>query len=229
MLLCLSPIKAAHTSVMNNNDQVTGELPYLQDHKLLMLWWCSFQCIVHSTSAAVNNCFHHDPTALVVFLCNWDSALWQSRVAQYSSTVHSHTTNNHVSRQKIHCSCYTSVYQPIFTTYFWPFAHNISRTKTRGQATCSSWVTINAFCSTFLHSFISSRFYCIDRHTQGISLPLWLPCWLNQSGIIWCGTYILLLWAFQILNASVVLHIRFIVCRTIILAVIWIRQLAIPV
>jgi len=39
----LSPftIKVVNTSVMHNNDQVTAELPYLQDHKLLMLCWRS--------------------------------------------------------------------------------------------------------------------------------------------------------------------------------------------
>jgi len=37
VLLSLSPIKAANTSVMKNNDQITGELPYLQDHKSLTL------------------------------------------------------------------------------------------------------------------------------------------------------------------------------------------------
>jgi len=42
VLLSLLPIKAASTSVMHNNDQVTGELPYLQDHKSLMLCWRSF-------------------------------------------------------------------------------------------------------------------------------------------------------------------------------------------
>jgi hypothetical protein len=35
MLLSLLPIHAANTSVMHNNDQVTGELPYLLHEKLL--------------------------------------------------------------------------------------------------------------------------------------------------------------------------------------------------
>jgi len=35
--LSLLPKKAANTSVMHNNDQVTSELPYLQDHKSLTL------------------------------------------------------------------------------------------------------------------------------------------------------------------------------------------------
>ena len=37
LLLSLLPIEAANTSVMHNNDQVTGDLPYLQDHKSLTL------------------------------------------------------------------------------------------------------------------------------------------------------------------------------------------------
>jgi len=41
MLLSRLPIDAANTSVMHKNDQVTGELPYLQDHKSLTLRWRS--------------------------------------------------------------------------------------------------------------------------------------------------------------------------------------------
>ena len=37
VLLCLLPITAANTSGMHNINQVTGELQYLQDHKLLTL------------------------------------------------------------------------------------------------------------------------------------------------------------------------------------------------
>jgi hypothetical protein len=33
----LLPLKAANTSVMDNNDQLTGELPDLQEYKLLTL------------------------------------------------------------------------------------------------------------------------------------------------------------------------------------------------
>jgi len=37
MLLSLSSIQAANTSIMNTYDEVTCELPYIQDHKLLTL------------------------------------------------------------------------------------------------------------------------------------------------------------------------------------------------
>jgi hypothetical protein len=37
LLLAVLPIEAANTSVMHNNDQVTSELPYLQDHKSMTL------------------------------------------------------------------------------------------------------------------------------------------------------------------------------------------------
>ena len=57
-------------------------------------------------------------------------------------------TKNDVSCQKIHCACYTSIYEPILTRYFLPFAHNISLTETLGQA-IYNWWTINAFCPTF--------------------------------------------------------------------------------
>jgi len=39
VLLSYLPINAANTSVMHKNDQVTGELTYLQDHKSLTLCW----------------------------------------------------------------------------------------------------------------------------------------------------------------------------------------------
>jgi len=135
MLLSGLPTKAANTSVMHKNDQVTGELPYLQDHESLTLRWRWFECIAHSTSAAVDNCFHPDLTLLVVFLHDWDSALWQSQVAWQSCSVHSHTTKNDESCQKIHWACYISIYEPIFTRDFLPFAHNISLTENLGQAT----------------------------------------------------------------------------------------------
>jgi len=134
VLLSLLPIEAANTSVMHNIDQVTGELLYLQHHKSLTLRWCSFQWIVHSSSAAAHNCFHPDLTVPVGFLLDWDSILWESRAASLSCTVHSHTTKNDVSCQKIHCACYTSIYEQIFTSYL-PFTNNISLTETLGQAT----------------------------------------------------------------------------------------------
>jgi len=81
----------------------------------------------------------------------------------------------------------------------------------------------------FLHFFISPRFECICHVHYLFSLPFWLLCWLNQSRNMWHGTNILLLWAVRILDASGLLYIGFIVCCTIVKAVIWIIQVAIPV
>jgi len=80
-------------------------------------------------------CFHHDLNLLVVFLTDWDSALWQSRAQWYSCTVRSCMTKIYISCQKINWACCTSVYQPIFRSYCSPFAHNISLTETLSQAT----------------------------------------------------------------------------------------------
>jgi len=41
VLLSVSCMKAANTFIMNNNDQVTGESPDLEDHKSLTLHWRS--------------------------------------------------------------------------------------------------------------------------------------------------------------------------------------------
>jgi len=73
----------------------------------------------------------------------------------------------------------------------------------------------------FLHSLTPPRFDCMDRHQHPISLSLWLPCGLNQSGNTWRGAHIPLLWAFQILDAIALLYIRFNVCRAIGFAAIW--------
>ena len=79
MLLSLLPIQAANTSVRHNSNQVTVQLPDLQDHKLLTLPRPSFECIVHSTSAAIVNRVHHDLNFLGIILADRDSTMWQSR------------------------------------------------------------------------------------------------------------------------------------------------------
>jgi len=71
MLQSLLSIKAANTSVMHNSNQITVLLPYLQDQKSLTLHWQSFKCIVNSTSAAIDNCFHNNLTLLAIFLTDW--------------------------------------------------------------------------------------------------------------------------------------------------------------
>jgi len=80
MSLSLLLIKATNISVMHHSAQIVGQLPNLQNHASLTLCRGSGWCIVHSTSAAIDNCFHYDLNILVVFLADWDLALWQSRV-----------------------------------------------------------------------------------------------------------------------------------------------------
>ena len=233
VLLSLLPREAANRSVIHNIDQVTGELLYLQDHKSLTLRWRSFQCIVHSSSAAVHNCFHPDLTVPVGFLLDWDSTLWQSRAASLSCTVHSHTTKNDVSCQKIHAK-----------RFIVPAMHLFMNRYSQATSYHSPIINLKLKLSVKLHtageplthpvlhcfsSFISPRFNCIDRHQQLFSLSLWFPGRPNQSGHIWRGAHILLLWAFWILDAIVVLYIRFIVRCTILFTVIWSIQVAIPV
>jgi len=80
-----------------------------------------------------------------------------------------------------------------------------------------------------LHSIIPPRFDCIDCHQHFLGLAGWLPGRLNQSGTIWRSAHILVLWAFRILNAIVLLYFRFSVCCAIVFAVTWIIKVAIPV
>jgi len=56
MLPYLSPITATDMSVMQNSDQIILQLHYLHYQKSLMLIWHSFWWIVHSKSAAIDNC-----------------------------------------------------------------------------------------------------------------------------------------------------------------------------
>jgi len=144
VLLSLLPIQAANTSVMHNNDQVSGELPYLQDHKSLTLRWRSLKRILHSTSAAVDNCIHPDLTYRLSF---WliktrprGKTERRNHLALFTLTrlklmYHAKRFMPKDSCQKIHCACYASIYERIFTIYFLPFAHNTSLTETPGQAT----------------------------------------------------------------------------------------------
>jgi len=81
----------------------------------------------------------------------------------------------------------------------------------------------------FFDSLISPSFNCIDHHPHIFSLSLSLSCWPNQSGNILCGTCILLLRAFWIVDAFVMSYIRFNVCSAIVFVVIWIIHVAIPV
>jgi len=55
------------------------------------------------------------------------------------------------------------------------------------------------------------NFHRIDHHQHHCSLPLWLPCWPNQTGKECCGACILLCWAVWIPDDIVSLNIRLIV------------------
>jgi len=143
---------------MNTSDQNSAELLYFQDNKCLTLHWHSFECIVHSTSAAIDNCFLQDLSQFVVSVSNWDSAIWQSRAQNHSCSVHTDMPKNGVSHQMIYCAWYTSFYQLIFTSYCSPITHNISLTETLGQATKESWSTKDVLCATLCSLLCSSMF-----------------------------------------------------------------------
>jgi len=77
---------------------------------------------------------------------------------EHPCTVRSHMTKIYVSCQKLHCACYSSVCQPILTSYCSPFAHNISLTKSLVQDTSRGWWNIDAFYPTFFSLPCSSSF-----------------------------------------------------------------------
>jgi hypothetical protein len=79
-VLAILPIKAANMVAIHSSYEITFQFPFIQDPQLLWLSWCSFQCIVHSASATINNCIDNYLPIFVVFLPDRDSALWQSQV-----------------------------------------------------------------------------------------------------------------------------------------------------
>jgi len=133
---------------MHCSDQITVQLLYLHDYKSLTLHWRSFSCIVHSTSAAINNSFQHNLNLIVAVLPNCDLALCLSQGQYHYCTVHTHTTKIHISCQTIDWVCYISVHHRIVTSYCLPFAHNISLTEFLSEAIYRILWNIDAFCST---------------------------------------------------------------------------------
>jgi len=88
---------AANTLIMHNSDQITFQLSYFQDQKLLMLYWYSIKCIVHYKTAAIDNCIYNELNLLIAILTDSDSAVWQSRAQWYSYTVRSNSNKINVS------------------------------------------------------------------------------------------------------------------------------------
>ena len=121
----LLPINIAQQLVMYNSDQITNQLWYLQDQKLLMLHWHSFYCIDLSISAAINNSFHNDLNLKVAMLSDWELAQRQSQSQWYSYTSCYHSIKICISCWMIHCACFTSLNQLIFTCDCLRFSHII--------------------------------------------------------------------------------------------------------
>jgi len=80
----------------------------------------------------------------------------------------------------------------------------------------------------FLPSIISPRFNCIDHHQHLLRFSIWLPCQPNQAGRVGRSAHILLLRAFRIFDAIVVLYIGFLDHIVILFTVVWIIQVTIP-
>jgi len=69
----LLSLKAANTSVMQNSDQITFQLPCLQDQKLLTLYWCSINA--HFEVSPIQ----HLPPSIIILIMIWKYWLpfWQ--------------------------------------------------------------------------------------------------------------------------------------------------------
>jgi len=133
------PIKAANMSVMHKHDHTTFQLPYVQDQKLLMLCWCSFQCIILRISTDINNRMHTYFTLLAAFLNDCDSALWQSGAPWYSCMGHCWYIEIYVSLWNMHFAHYRLVYQQIFRCDFFQFSNDISVSEILSEVTWRTW------------------------------------------------------------------------------------------
>ena len=79
VLLSLLPIKAANTSVMHKNDQVTCELRYLQDHKSLTLRW---RACWEWGGDRIASSFANKSGQFVRYAWQWPSHLWITVIAR---------------------------------------------------------------------------------------------------------------------------------------------------
>jgi len=144
---------------MRNSDQITGQLPYLQDQKSLSLRWCSFKYIVHSKPAAINNWIDNCLNLLAAFLPDGDSALWEHWANKYSCICRSNSSKIYTSCLIIHFAHYTAVYYPILTCDGSIFSHNISCNEILSQTTWRiGWKYVDAISPTFSSSPDSSSF-----------------------------------------------------------------------
>jgi hypothetical protein len=184
---------------------------------------------VHSTYAVIENCVHDYFNLVVVFLTDWDSALWPSCAQYHVYTVRSQTTKIYLSCQLIHYTCYTSVYQLIFTSYWSPFTRIYLQLNLLAKPRKDTGETLTKSNQLFLHSLIPYRFYCTDCQQHSAAISLWNPCWPNQSGNIWRSTHIPLLWAICIINDNISPNIRLNVWHEIVITVFGIIEVAIQV
>jgi len=143
VLRCRLPFNAAIPSVMHNSYLITDQLLYVQDHKSLNLRWCPFS-EWGSDRVAVSFAFRSSQ-----FL-GWE---WQR--PDHCSISHDEIF---YILPKIPSACYTSVSQPIFTSYCSPFGHNIYLTQSPTQDTFRRWWNIYAFCPTCSSLPYSSSF-----------------------------------------------------------------------
>jgi len=81
---------------------------------------------------------------------------------------------------KIDCACYTSVYQPIFTSHCLPFTHTILLTDTIGEATYWHWRNIDVLCPTFSW-FLSSCSFPLYWPSQTPFQAVLLPSMWAES------------------------------------------------
>jgi len=85
------------------------------------------------------------------------------------------------------------------------------------------------FVLHYLVVLIAPHFHRIEHSQPPFSHLLWPLGSPNQSGNIWSGTHISLLWAFRVLNTIMLLYVRLIVCLTVVFVDIWIINVTISV
>jgi hypothetical protein len=163
-------------------------------------------------------------------MSNWESALWQSQAQKYSCTGLSHSTKIGISVWILHFASNRFLHEQISSCECSLFSRNIYLCGMLGYAMYTTWSKpIDPMCPICVVSLIPPCFCCTDSYQLFFSLFHWLLCWPNRSWNIRCHTHKMVDWAFRSRAAIAMIYVRFIICVTVIFALIWIIQIAVPV
>jgi len=168
---------AANMLVMQSSDHIAFQLQYLQDASYLMLCWRSTECIVHSTSSAINHRIDSYLALLVVLLTDRDSALWQSQAQWSFCSGRSHSIKICTPSKMIHIAYHTQC----INQYLWATAEYcpIQCAKIKFSVKLCNQPGANSLTPAvlrFLDPLTASHCHCADIHQHQFRLVPWWSC-----------------------------------------------------